>query len=143
MEPRIQYAKTSDGVNIAFSTLGEGMPLVRMPTAPYSHVQLESEIPELRQMIEQLAEGRKLVRYDCRGAGLSDRDVSDYSLETHILDLEAVVDHVRLKRSAPKVGAWGSTPPNRLLGAFGSVLLGTHQQPHRAANFDRRGAPCA
>ena len=30
MEPRIQYAQTKDGVSIAFSTLGEGMPLVRV-----------------------------------------------------------------------------------------------------------------
>ncbi len=103
-EPRIQYAKTKDGVSIAYATTGEGMPLVRMPTAPYSHVQLESKIPELRQWNEQLAEGRMLVRYDCRGAGLSDRNVSDYSLDTHILDLEAVVDHVRLKRFALLAG---------------------------------------
>jgi hypothetical protein len=41
MEPRIQYAQTSDGVSIAFWTLGEGMPLVGMPTPPFSHIQLE------------------------------------------------------------------------------------------------------
>ena len=37
MEPRIQYAKTAGGVNIAFSTLGEGMPFVFMPMTPHSH----------------------------------------------------------------------------------------------------------
>ncbi len=31
MEPRIQYCKTSDGVNIAYASMGEGPPLVRMP----------------------------------------------------------------------------------------------------------------
>ncbi len=41
MEPRIQYAKTEDGVSIAFCTLGEGMPLVHMPNLPFSHIQME------------------------------------------------------------------------------------------------------
>ncbi len=44
MEPRIQYAKTKDGVSIAYSTLGEGMPIVHMPF-PFSHLQLDWEIP--------------------------------------------------------------------------------------------------
>ena len=54
MEPRIQYAKTEDGVSIAFSTLGEGTPLVFMP-APFSHLQLDWETPENRIWYEQLA----------------------------------------------------------------------------------------
>ena len=39
MEPRIQYAKTSDGVDIAFAAAGEGPPLLVVPTFPLSHVQ--------------------------------------------------------------------------------------------------------
>ncbi len=38
MEPRIQYAQTKDGVSIAFWTMGEGMPLVRVPPPGYTHV---------------------------------------------------------------------------------------------------------
>ncbi len=42
MEPRIQYAKTKDGVSIAFWTLGEGIPpLVYWGSAPFSHIELE------------------------------------------------------------------------------------------------------
>jgi len=41
MEPRIQYARTEDGVSIAFWTLGEGPPLVQMPNFPLSHTQLD------------------------------------------------------------------------------------------------------
>ncbi|MCJ7509671.1 MAG: alpha/beta hydrolase, partial [Dehalococcoidia bacterium] len=98
MEPRIQYAQTTDGVSIAFWTLGEGTPLVAMPTMPLSNIQLEWQIPEARRWYERLSEKRKLVRYDGRGSGLSDRDVTDYSLEAHVLDLEAVVDRLRLER---------------------------------------------
>jgi class 3 adenylate cyclase len=100
MEPRIQYAKTSDGVSIAFWTLGEGPPLVVMPNVPFSHLQLEWQIPEYRDWHQRLAEKRKLVRYDGRGQGLSDRDVTEYSLDTWLLDLEAVVDHLGLESFA-------------------------------------------
>ena len=100
MEPRIQYAQTADGVSIAFWTLGEGRPLVWMGSLPFTHVQLEWQFPELRRWYERLAEARKLVRYDGRGSGLSDREVADYSLDAHMLDLEAVVDRLGLERFA-------------------------------------------
>ena len=96
MEPRIQYAKTSDGVSIAFWTLGEGEPLVQMPSIASSHIQLEWQVPEYRLWYERLAEKRMVVRYDPRGCGLSQRDVTDHSLEAHVLDLEAVVDRLGL-----------------------------------------------
>src|SRR3972149_7069279 len=100
MEPRIQYAQTADGESIAFWTLGEGMPLVDMWASPFSHIQVEWSFPELRRFYGRLAEKRKLVRYDPRGAGLSGRDVTDYSLDAHMLDLDAVVSRLGLKRFA-------------------------------------------
>ena len=100
MEPRIQYAKTADGVSIAFSTLGEGMPLVRIPPAPFSHMEMEWQFPELRNWAQRLAAKRMLVRYDGRGSGLSERTVTDYSLDALILDLEAVVDRAGLETFA-------------------------------------------
>jgi class 3 adenylate cyclase len=122
MEPRIQYAKTKDGVSIAFATLGEGMPLVNMPNIPFSHIQLVWQIPEYRILCERLAEKRKLVLYDGRGNGLSDRDVTDYSLDAHQLDLEAVVDHLGLEsfalfaalHSGPVAIAYAARRPERI-----------------------------
>ena len=99
MEPRIRYAQAKDGVSIAFWTLGEGVPLVFMPLIP-SHAQLAWQVPEIRRLYEGLAEGRRLVSYDSRGTGLSDRDVSDFSLDALMLDLEAVVDHLELESFA-------------------------------------------
>ena len=49
MEPRIQYARTADGVSIAFWTLGEGMPVVHMASIGGSHIQLEWQYPEYRR----------------------------------------------------------------------------------------------
>jgi len=99
MEPRIQYAKTSDGVNIAYATLGEGTPLVSMPH-PFAHLQLDWEIPGDRRFFERLGENRLLVRYDRRGTGLSDREVADLSQNATVRDLEAVVDSLGLERFA-------------------------------------------
>ena len=100
MEPRIQYAQTADGVSIAFWTMGEGTPLVLMPNIPWSHIQLEWQIPGWRRWYERMAEKRKVVRYDSRGSGLSDRNVTDYSVDAYVLDLEAVVQRLGLERFA-------------------------------------------
>src|SRR4030042_4966223 len=99
MEPRIQYAKTADGVSIAFWTLGEGMPLVHLPLY-FSHIQMEWQLPECHRWYERLAQKRKLVRYDTRGFGLSERNVTDFTLDALVLDVEAVVDRLGLEKFA-------------------------------------------
>ena len=109
MEPRIQYAKTEDGVSIAYWTLGEGVPLVCMPAGVFSHIQLEWQWPEFRNWFERLAEKMKLVRYDGRGTGLSERDVTDYSLDARVRDLEAVV--ARLGLDTFDLWGWGDSGP--------------------------------
>jgi class 3 adenylate cyclase len=109
MEPRIQYAKTADGVSIAFWTLGGGMPVVEMPTLPWSYIQLEWQDPDYRRWYERLAEKRKLVRYDGRGAGLSDRNVTDYSIDAHMLDLQAVMERLGMQRFV-LVGSFTAAP---------------------------------
>jgi len=122
MEPRIQYAQTADGVSIAFYTLGDGMHLVLMPPIPWSHIQLEWQDPEGRRWYERLSEKRKLVRYDGRGTGLSDREVTDFSLDAQMLDLEAVVDRLGLERfalfaftnSGPAAIAYAAQHPERV-----------------------------
>ena len=120
-EPRIQYAQTKDGVSIALLTLGEGTPFVHMPP-PFSHLQLNWEIPEWRSWDERVAERRMLVRYDSRGTGLSDRDVTDFSLDAGVLDLEAVVGRLGLERfslfapslSGPASIAYAARHPERV-----------------------------
>ena len=99
-EPEVRYCTTDDGVRIAYSTTGEGTPLVYAPDAPWVHLQLLWQIPEYRRFFQRLAQKHKLIRYDARGSGLSDRNVSDYSLEAYRLDLEAVANHLELERFA-------------------------------------------
>jgi len=122
MEPRIQYAQTADGVSIAFCTLGDGMPLVYLPGIPLTYIQMEWQLTEMRRWYERLAQKRKVVRFDCRGSGLSDRDVTDFSLDAHVLDLEGVVDRLSLGRfallgllhSGPVAIAYAARNPERV-----------------------------
>ena len=100
MEPQIQYAKTSDGVSIAYWTLGEGPPFVHMENFPINHVRSEWQDPDRRRWYERLAERRMIVRFDHRGTGLSGGDASTFSLEALTADLEAVVDDRGLERFA-------------------------------------------
>ena len=108
MEPRIRYATTADGVSIAFWMLGEGMPLVYMTGGPWGHVELW-DISECRRWYERLAQKRMLIRYDVRGTGWSERDVSDHSLNALVTDAEAVVDRLDLDRFA-MFGAFDTGP---------------------------------
>ncbi|HEV8574346.1 MAG TPA: adenylate/guanylate cyclase domain-containing protein [Dehalococcoidia bacterium] len=100
MEPRIQYATTSDGVNIAYWALGEGRPFVHMPWFRSSHIQLEWAIPEYRRWYAELYRNKRLIRYDGRGIGMSDRNVSDFSLDALVADVAAVVDRLELEQFA-------------------------------------------
>jgi pimeloyl-ACP methyl ester carboxylesterase len=100
MMPRVQFTRSADGVSIAFSTLGHGPPLVLMPALLFSHLEKMWELAELRQGLEALAERWTVVRYDNRGCGLSERGVSDYSLEAHLGDLDAVTAAVGIERFA-------------------------------------------
>ncbi len=97
MEPRIQYAKTEDGVSIGYATIGQGPPLV---VCPRSFDQFSRQVAAWHALMERLGEGRLLVLYDGRGTGLSERNVKDFSLEARLRDLEAVVQAVRTKRFA-------------------------------------------
>jgi len=94
MEPRIQYATSSDGVHIAFCAQGEGRALVDVATGPWG-MATESRNPGSRRWIERLARRRMVVLYDNRGVGLSG-GVADWSFETQMLDIDAVVDHLGL-----------------------------------------------
>ncbi|OGO52557.1 MAG: hypothetical protein A2148_08695 [Chloroflexi bacterium RBG_16_68_14] len=97
MEPRIQYAKTSDGVSIAYCSLGEGPPLVDLELQPFTHIQLHLQNASWN---EALGANRRRILLDGRGTGLSQREVTDFSLDARVLDVEAVVDKLGIERFA-------------------------------------------
>ena len=92
MEPRIQYAKTSDGVSIAYRVDGDGdKTLVYMPQPMARPMEIDNRINLDRKWQDRLLRGRRVARFDFRGSGYSDRDVSDFSLDRMELDLAAVI----------------------------------------------------
>ena len=100
MDPLIHYASTPDDVGIAYWAMGDGPPLVIPPILVTSHLELEWQIVSRRAVYEGLAHGLRVVRYDCRGMGMSQRDRIDFSVDAAIRDLEAVVDRLELDRFA-------------------------------------------
>lgn len=93
----IRLCTASDGVRLAYATIGSGPPLVK--AANYlTHLEHDWKGPVWRHWLHGLAEHHTLVRYDERGCGLSDWDVTDFSIEAWVRDLEAVVDALGLER---------------------------------------------
>jgi len=99
MEQQIRFCTSSDGTRIAYATVGQGSPVVRIRPW-FTHLEFEWENPMWRSSIERLSARHLLIRHDGRGMGLSDHQVSDYSPEAHVRDLEAVVDALGLERFA-------------------------------------------
>jgi pimeloyl-ACP methyl ester carboxylesterase/DNA-binding CsgD family transcriptional regulator len=97
VEPRIQYARTSDGSNIAYHVMGDGPTLIYL--VPVSHLEKEWRYPEQRAWLQRLAERCRLIRFDFRGSGLSDRD-RELEFDRLPLDIEAIVRKERLNRFA-------------------------------------------
>ena len=96
MEPSIQYTTTSDGVSIAWAEAGRGPALLTCGGTPFTHAQ---EIFTVwGAAMEALTRSFRLVIFDARGTGMSDRDVEGVSAETVLMDAEAVVDAAKLDR---------------------------------------------
>jgi pimeloyl-ACP methyl ester carboxylesterase len=96
---RVQFCRSSDGTRIAFGTSGSGPPLVKAGHW-LTHLEHDWHSPLWRPLLEKLSHRYQVTRYDQRGNGLSDWEVSSFSLEHFVQDLEAVVDASGLKRFA-------------------------------------------
>jgi class 3 adenylate cyclase len=106
----IRFCQTADGVTIAYSTMGQGLPLV-IPPQIVTHLEADLIEGPLAEVYEALSQHLTVIRFDKRGTGLSERDASDYSSdETFVLDIEAVVDALRL----PKFAMYGVSAGGRL-----------------------------
>ncbi len=94
-EQGVGFCQTRDGISLAYSCVGQGAPLVRA-LGWFTHLELEWQWPAGRRLWERLARHHRLVRYDGRGMGLSERRVDQFTLETRVEDLETVVDACEL-----------------------------------------------
>lgn len=119
MEPRIQYAKTKDGVNIAYSVMGDGPPLV-VVSSMWGTLHMRRSFDGWERSFD--AFNRRLVFYDGRGTGASEHGITDYSLRSQLTDLVTVVDHLELEQfplyahsqAVPAAITFSTTHPERV-----------------------------
>ena len=99
MQPETRYAKSGD-VNIAYQVVGDGpFDVVYIP--PFvSNVELAWSVPRQAAFFERLAAGCRLIRFDKRGTGMSDRVTGLPDMETRMDDVRAVMDAVGSKEAA-------------------------------------------
>ena len=148
-QQEVHFCKTRDGVQLAYSRVGSGPPLVKTGNW-MTHLEFDFENPIWRHLYRELSRDHSLIRYDARGNGLSDRDVEDVSFETFVSDLEAVVDASRLERFA-LLGisqgcavsiAYAVRHPERVthLALHGGFAVGAAKRTLSAAEQEQRAA---
>ena len=81
MQQQIGFCSTADGVRIAYATVGSGPAMLVVAYAP-CHLGLEWEEPRVRDFWEAIGRHHLVVRYDKHGCGLSDRNRTDFSLDS-------------------------------------------------------------
>jgi class 3 adenylate cyclase len=98
--PEVRYARAPDGVSIAYTTYGEGaFDLLCIPGF-VSHLELMFEEPRAEDYLGRLGSFARLVLYDKRGQGLSDRPPGPATLEQSMEDARTVLDELGVERAA-------------------------------------------
>ena len=99
MTPETRYARSGD-VNIAYQVVGDAPRDLVLVPGWVSNIEVFWEEPACARFLERLASFTRLILFDKRGTGLSDR-VSDLpNLETRMDDVRAVMDAVGSERAA-------------------------------------------
>jgi len=99
MLPQTRYAKSGD-VNIAYQVLGQGPPDLVLIPGWVSNIEIFWEEPAVVRFFTRLASFSRLILFDKRGTGLSDRVAEMPNLETRMDDVRAVLDTVGSERAA-------------------------------------------
>jgi DNA-binding SARP family transcriptional activator/predicted ATPase/pimeloyl-ACP methyl ester carboxylesterase len=97
LEPEIRFFFSFDSVRIAYAIVGDGPPLIMTATF-LRHLEYDWQSPIWHHWLDALARSHTLIRYDERGCGLSDWNVSDISFEAWVRDLEVLVESLGLER---------------------------------------------
>jgi len=98
-EQEIAFTNASDGVRIAYATSGDpnGSPIV-MVLGWATHLEEGLGSGAANPFVTGVLASHRVIVYDGRGTGLSDRGIEDFSLDAKVRDLEAVIDAVGLDR---------------------------------------------
>ena len=99
--PETRYAKAPDGTSIAYQVIGDGRVDLVYSSGIWSNVEVMWDHPAWRYFLERLARFSRLILFDMRGVGLSDRGPGPPVLELQRDDVGAVMD---------AAGSDGATP---------------------------------
>ena len=132
MESSIKYARSGD-VHIAYRIFGDGPRDIVLIPGTISHVELLWELPSHHHLLKRLTAFARVIVFDKRGQGLSDR-VAEQTLEERVGDVRAVMDAAGSERATiygwSEGGAmclmFAATHPTRtsalvLFGSFASI----------------------
>ncbi len=97
--PAIRFARSGD-VSIAYHVVGAGPIDLVYAQGAYTHLEVEWDLPAFRTYCERLGEFTRLILFDKRGLGMSDRVPGATTLETRMDDIRAVMDAVGSERAA-------------------------------------------
>src|SRR3989475_12424250 len=97
MAPPVLYAKSGD-VHIAYTVRGSGPDLVWCPGS-LSHQELWPQVPEFAGLLDGPARFSRVIFFDKRGTGMSDRPAGIPTLEARIDDIRAVMDAAQSERA--------------------------------------------
>ena len=97
--PDIRFARSGD-VSVAYAVNGHGPIDIVYVQGAWTHLEVEWELPALRTFCERIGEFARLIRFDKRGMGMSDRVPGATTLETRMDDIRAVMDAVGSQRAA-------------------------------------------
>ena len=120
-DPVIRFCRLADGTRVAYSTHGSGAVLL-CPAWWVSHLERDWKQPAFRDFFSTLAQHRTVVRYDRPGVGLSSRDRHDFTQETEVEVLDAIVaglakptiDVLAFSCAAPVALAWAAANSRRV-----------------------------
>ncbi|HEX6229844.1 MAG TPA: adenylate/guanylate cyclase domain-containing protein [Solirubrobacterales bacterium] len=141
MDTTTRYARCTDETSIAYQVHGDGpLDLVLVPGF-VSHVEVLWEHPRVARFLRRLASFSRLVVFDKRGQGLSDRPADPPTLENSMDDLGAVLEAAGCERPAilgiseggPMSMLFAATYPDRVSSL---ILYGTYARMVRTAEFD-------
>jgi pimeloyl-ACP methyl ester carboxylesterase len=137
--PRTCYARSGD-VNIAYQVMGDGpLDLIVVP-GWLSNVDMHWQMLGYEEWVARMTSFCRLIVFDKRGSGLSDRDVDDSTLEERMDDLRAVLDAVGSERAAVLGFSEGGSLAMLFAASYPErvhalVLFGTFPCMHVAPDF--------
>jgi len=149
--PPVRWAAASDGASIAYQVFGDGPFDVLVIPPMAQNMELLWERPEHRRMFERMGRFARVVHFDKRGTGCSDRTVPVPGIDQHVDDARAVMDAAGVRRGViyglseggPMAVLFTATYPTRVAGlvlhASAARIIDRDAYPAEARERDRWG----